>query len=197
MGAVSGSRRRDLTRAGVIAAAAAIADEQGPEALTLAALAGRLGVKPPSLYNHVAGLDGLRRDLALLGLRDLDARLARAAVGKATDEAMAAMADAYRAFVQERPGLAAATVPSPSRDPDPALVEAARAATEVVTAVLAGYGLTGEDAVHAARAFRSAVHGFASLEAGGGFGLPVATDASFRWLVEALVADLRRRRRPA
>ena len=42
----------------------------------------------------------------------------------------------------------------------------------------------------AARAFRSALHGFVSLEASGGFGMPVSVGRSFGRLVHALVVAL-------
>ncbi len=57
--------------------AAALADAEGLAALTLARLAARFGVRAPSLYNHVSGLEALHRELALLGLRELGERLAR------------------------------------------------------------------------------------------------------------------------
>jgi hypothetical protein len=57
---------------------------------------------------------------------------------------------------------------------------------------MASLGLQGEDAVHAARAFRSLVHGFATLEVAGGFGLPQDCDESFRRLVDALLAGLKK-----
>ncbi len=101
--------RAGLDRAAVALATAAVADSEGLDALTLARLAERLGVRTPSLYNHVDGLPGLRRALALLGRRELAARLGRVAIGKAGDEAVAALGHAYRAFVIERPGLYAAT----------------------------------------------------------------------------------------
>jgi hypothetical protein len=63
----------------------------------------------------------------------------------------------------------------------------------VLLAILRGYGLEGDDAIHAARAVRSALHGFVSLEAAGGFGLPVELDASFERMVGALARGLRER----
>jgi hypothetical protein len=51
-------------------------------------------------------------------------------------------------------------------------------------------GLRGDDAIHAVRAFRSMVHGFATLEVAGGFGLPQDCDESFRRLVNALAAGM-------
>src|SRR5215204_6317951 len=91
-----------LDHAAVVQAAAALADTAGIGQLTLADLAARLGVRTPSLYNHVAGLPGLRRDLALLGTRELCARLSRATIGKSGDAAVRALCQAYRAFVNER-----------------------------------------------------------------------------------------------
>lgn len=68
-------------------AAAALADEGVLEAHSLADLAGSLGVRKPPLHNHVEGLSGLRRELALMGLREeLGRSLSRAAAGKARAE---------------------------------------------------------------------------------------------------------------
>jgi pimeloyl-ACP methyl ester carboxylesterase len=56
----------------------------------------------------------------------------------------------------------------------------------VIYGVLRGYGLTGDDAVDATRALRSALHGFVALEATGGFGLPCDVDRSYHQLVAGL-----------
>jgi hypothetical protein len=41
-----------------------------------------------------------------------------------------------------------------------------------IVAVLAGWGIEGDEAVHLVRVIRSALHGFVSIENGSGFGLP-------------------------
>jgi AcrR family transcriptional regulator len=183
--------RRGLDRATVVEAAAALADAEGLEQLTLARVAERLGIRTPSLYNHVAGLEGLRRELALEGLRILNACLPRAALGKARGDAVRAVADAYRAFARERPGLYAASLRAVGEE-DKDLQRAGQEVVEVVLAVLAGFGLSGEDALHATRALRAIVHGFVSLEAAGAFGLPLDLDESFHRLVGTFIAGLER-----
>ncbi|MDP9374547.1 MAG: WHG domain-containing protein [Chloroflexota bacterium] len=184
------SPRTGLDRERVIREAATLADEAGLEHLSLARLAERLAVRVPSLYNHVAGLRGLRRELALLSTRELANRLSRAAIGKAGDVALVAIADAYRAFARERPGLYAAQLRAP--DPrDPELIRAADEVVAIALAVLAPYGLRDDDALHAVRGLRSIVHGFVTLEGAGGFGLPLDLDESFRRLVAAFVRGLR------
>ena len=183
------TRRAGLDRAAVIQAAAALADSEGFEQLTLANLAARLGIRIPSLYNHVAGLDGLRRDLMVLGCRELTTRLAHATIGKAGDDALVALAQEYRAFAKAHPGLYAAVQRAPDfRDPE--AQAAAGAVVEVAAAVLASYDLQGDAAIHAVRGLRSALHGFVALEVAGGFGLPLDLDESFHRLVQMLIYGL-------
>jgi len=182
--------RTALDSEAVVSAAADLADEQGLEAVTLGALAARLGIRPPSLYHHVAGLAGLRDSLALLGTRRLGDRLARAAIGKSADDAVMAIGHAYRAFALERPGLFAAAVRAPRLD-NPAWLDASRAAVETVLAVLDAYDLTADEALHAVRGLRSLVHGFAVIESGGGFGLPLDLDISFDYLLRLFTLGLR------
>ncbi|WP_051393224.1 TetR/AcrR family transcriptional regulator C-terminal domain-containing protein [Glycomyces arizonensis] len=55
----SGEAAAELTRARVLAEAAAIADAQGLEAVSMRAVAGRCGIAPMSLYRHVEGKDEL------------------------------------------------------------------------------------------------------------------------------------------
>jgi AcrR family transcriptional regulator len=167
-----------------------MADADGLDPLSLARLAERLGVRVPSLYNHVQGLPGLRRALALYGIRTLHDALASAAIGRSGDEAVFAIAAAYRTFVKAHPGLYEAMTRTPPGQ-DAEVADASAAPVEVVQAVLAGYGLQGDDAVHAVRGLRSLVHGFVTLEVSGGFGMPLDVDESFRRLLRTYVAGLR------
>jgi len=188
------ARRPGLDESVVVRAAADLVDAEGIDALTLARLAERLGVRTPSLYNHIAGLEDVRRGLALLGVRELEARLARAAIGAAGEDGAFALAEAYRRFAKERPGLYAATLRAPDPD-DGALQQAAAELMDVVRAVLAPYKLRGAEETHAIRAWRSLVHGFVSLEVAGGFGLPLDLNESFRRLIHLFIAGLCREAR--
>jgi len=173
----------------VVDAASAIADADGLDAVTLARVAGGLGVRAPSLYNHVDGRAGLLRALALRGVRELTAALREAAIGRSGPDALAAAARAYRAYAVAHPGLYAAGVAAPAPD-DAEHLAAAGETVDVVYAVLRGWQLEGDDAVHAARAFRSAIHGFVLLETTGGFGIPVDVDTSFERLVATVARGL-------
>ncbi len=183
--------RPGLDAASVLRAAAELADAEGFDTLSLARLAQVLKVRTPSLYNHVAGLEGVRRGLAVMGVRALRDRIARAAIGKRGGEAVLAMAEAYRQFAKEHPGLYAASVRAPGRDES----ELATAAADILAylhTVLEPFGQSDEAEVHAIRAFRSVAHGFSAIELAGGFGIPVDLDTSYRLLVQALILGLER-----
>jgi AcrR family transcriptional regulator len=174
----------------VVEGAAELVNQRGADALSLAELAARFRVRTPSLYNHVQGLDGLRRDLALYGLTDLTERVQAAGTGLAGKDALAAIADAYRVYARQNPGVYSFTLRSVEGE-DEELRAAGEALLNLLLAALRGYKLEGDQAIHAARAVRSALHGFASLEAAGGFGIPVNLDDSYVRMVDVLDAGLR------
>lgn len=188
------SRRAGLDKPTVVAAAAALINRDGVAALSLKRLAEELSVQTPSLYNHIDGLPGLERELVLLGVRRLGDAITDAVIGKSGPAAVTALLDAYRAFVKANPGLATYTVrPAAVDAPDDA--ERAQAEARIVhvaVAVVASFGLAGDDAIHAVRALRSVAHGFATLEAAGGFGIPLDLDESFRRLAAMVIAGLER-----
>jgi len=183
------SARKYINLQRIIETAIALADAQGFEAVTLASVAEQLGIRIPSLYNHVNGLPGLRREMTLWGVRRLTEQVRRAATGKAGDEAVLSTAHAYRAFAHAHPGIYALTLRAPSPD-EPDLVAAGQEILEVILAVLQSYGLSEEDRLHAVRGLRSVLHGFVDLETRGGFRLPLDRDESFRRLVEVFIQGL-------
>jgi AcrR family transcriptional regulator len=179
------------TRAGlayetIVQQAADLVDQRGFEALSMATLAARLGVSPPALYHYFAGLAGLRRALALLGLQMWVETMGRAVQGKAADEAVLALAQALRDFASVHPGLYEAA----SRAPDPEdqeWVTSGREVVEIMLRTLSAYHLSPDTAQHAIRMLRSAVHGCVSLERLGGFGIPGVAEETFRGLLVAVL----------
>jgi len=186
-------RNTDLQK--VVQTAVTLADENGFENVTLASVAEQLGIRIPSLYNHVSGLPGLRYQMTLWGVRQLTEQLRRAAVGKSSDEAVFSLAHAYRASAHAHRGLYMATLRAPKPD-EPELIAEAEQIIEVLLAVLQPYGFSPDDKLHMIRAFRSVLHGFVGLEIAGGFGLSLDRDESFRQLITLFVQGLHARRSP-
>lgn len=183
--------RAGLTGDDVVAAAAMLADETGLGAVTMGVLADRLGVRPPSLYKHVGGLDDLRHRLAILAMAEFGEAIRDAVQGRAGSDALAAALTAARAYVTAHPGRYAATVGAEPSGPGDPLLAASLRAYEPIAAVLRGYGIGEDEMTHAARAIRSAMHGFAMLETSRGFRWDADPDDSFEWMIRFVDRGLR------
>ncbi|WP_019423279.1 TetR/AcrR family transcriptional regulator [Paenibacillus sp. OSY-SE] len=181
--------RKSLDKATILQAAIELADDMGLEQVTLSSLAQRLGIKSPSLYNHIDGMPGLRRELALHGLQLLCDAMTKAAVGKAGEKALLSIGIAYVAFVREHPGLYEATQPAPDQM-DEELVAASYRSVQLLLDVLDEYQLERDDALHMVRGLRSMLHGFASLELRGGFGLKLDTDESLMRMLRTYLSGM-------
>ncbi|MDE6724974.1 MAG: TetR family transcriptional regulator, partial [Ruminiclostridium sp.] len=72
--------RGDIDKGVIIKKAAEMANETGLDKITLKLLASKLNIKPPSLYNHIKGLEDLRKEVMLYGWRQLEERVIEAAV---------------------------------------------------------------------------------------------------------------------
>jgi len=182
--------RPGLNAVQIVDRAAELADRLGLQNFTFRELAEKLGVKPPSLYNHVASLEAVHQALTLRAISVLADQMRSAAVGRQGLDALRGIAYAERNFARHHPGLFAA-LQRTVEDQDEEVRAAGHELLGVVLSVLRGYPLEGEAVIHAARALHAALTGFALLESRTGFGLPTETDRSFEWLIEMLDAGLR------
>lgn len=169
--------------------ASALANRHGLDGLSMNALAETLNIRTPSLYSHVAGIDDVKRLLAIHGLEELERTATRATIGKSGQDAVRAMLIAHRAFAGKSPGVYAATIPTPPRE-DAEWRSAVDNLNGTCRAVLQGYGFGEPEITHVLRGLRSLAHGFASLEASGALKNPVSRDESFTWLIDAFLVVL-------
>jgi AcrR family transcriptional regulator len=128
-----------VDRALVLETAEALVDRDGWRQLTITALATKLGVRGPSLYNHVEGIDAVLGELQVRALRDLGAELQRAAMGKVGPNGLRALALVLRDFAIRFPGRYDLAMREPfDRD---AVLRASAAASEALSAVIASFGI--------------------------------------------------------
>jgi len=184
--------RRSGERAGVTVAAGvdlAVDRADRGEDVSLAGIAAALGIKTPSLHTHVSSLDHLRRLMKVRALEQFLAATTDAALGRAGKHALFAVCDAQRAFAKAHPGLVPFTE-SVDADDDERGRAAGAGLVACLGAVLRGYGIEGDDALHATRLLRAATSGVIALETNGGFGMPLEIDESWRRLKELLHAGM-------
>ena len=183
-------KRRRLNRDLVIEQAVLLADdrEEGA-AISLTALAQALEIQPPSLYNHVAGLEDLEQGMAAYGLRRLLIDLRQASMGLVGREAIMAMAAAYRHFAHSHPGIYPLTIRAPEND-EAELIALSQELLQMLRLVMASMGMQGDDAIHAIRGLRAVLHGFTSLEAADGYKMSLDMEESFHRLLNAYLDGL-------
>jgi len=181
--------RMGLTLDQILSTAIEIADESGYESITLSLIAQKLNIKSPSLYNHVKGLDGLRKQLTIYGLQKLYDTMADSVIGKSGDDAILEVGRSYVQFARKNPGLYEAT----TKIDDLNDLEIKQAGDKIVTLafrLLEVYELDQKQKIHYVRGLRSLFHGFATLERLGGFGMPVDIDESLQEVVETFMKGI-------
>jgi AcrR family transcriptional regulator len=181
-----------LDKSDVLEAAAAIVDEVGIEKLALARVAEKLGVRSQSLYAHVGGLSGLRRDLTVYVTKLEAARWRRAIMAKSGRDALMALMEELVRSGQEHPGLAQLVSWSKYDPTDQAMFDALQEGWEPFAILLGTYGLTGDDVVHWYRIIWTSLQGFLALQSGGMMMLPADPEVSLRLLMEHLADGLER-----
>jgi AcrR family transcriptional regulator len=159
----------------------------------MARLAAALGIKVPSLYNHVPNLEALRGELQCSTLREIGERLNRKAMGRTGETAMRAMAETYREYAKAHPGRYDLATQAPVDDA--AIAEAATAAGAALHAVIRSYGIE-EEALELQLSTFAALHGVLVLENAGFFPDFVDTDPIFETVL-GLVLDLLERHAPS
>src|SRR5690606_21541347 len=170
----------------------AIVEDGGLDALTMQAVASRVGVRAPSLYKRVRNRDELIRLVVEATANELGERL-RAAAKRAGDDprdVLVALAHDLRAFAHERPHgyqLIFGPLP-PGGRPDREVL--ARASAPVLDAVrqLAGE----EHALEAARTVTAWANGFLCMGRAGGCGLGGDLGRASAWGISTLVAAIAR-----
>ncbi|WP_443660567.1 TetR/AcrR family transcriptional regulator [Clostridium algidicarnis] len=183
------SRKPRLDMDMILNTTAKLVEEKGIDNVTLNNIAENLGVKSPSLYNHINGLADLSIGLAKLAIEKLDDVVRNAAVGKSKKEALIEMANAYRKFSKDSPELYKAILKLPIYN-EYEIKEKGHAVIRIIYQVLEAYNLSEEDTIHFSRGFRSALHGFVSLEEAGFFSAGVDVDESYNRLVHCFVSIL-------
>ena len=176
----------------IVAAARDLLEVGGLEAVSMAAIAERVGVRAPSLYKHFGDRSGLLAAVVTEVALDLGRTLATAVERSGPDASarLDALAVAYRSFALARPraaallfaGLAPGVAPAPESN-----AAASRPVLEVAAAVVGPAG-----ALAAARVLTAFAYGFTSMESAGAFRLGGDVEEAYRLGISVLLAGLER-----
>lgn len=177
-----------LDRDAVVHCAVELVTAEGAEALRAARVAELLGIKPPSIYNHVGKGDALLRAVSLEANRRLLAAF-KDTVREVFDpkEQLRVLAHTTRQWALEYAGLYQIMA---RVEPDNASPDFGPIYRDMIDLFVKPFGQLGvgpEDRIHAVRGLRSSIHGFVLLELSGQFQLQEDIEQSFAWLVERVI----------
>lgn len=184
------ARKMGLTPQRVLAAAAELADRDGFAGVSLAGVAASLGVRSPSLYAHFDGLGALQRALCLQAAAEMARQLREGRSGFYGAAALEGLCRAYLGYARLHPGGYGAVHAVTPEEGDTALYLGLAEIAMPVVACLTEMGVPPGEMIHQTRVVRSALHGFASLERGNGFGQPVDFDLSFDRMLKVLISGI-------
>ena len=186
-----------VTKETIVTAAITLIEREGPDRLGVNAVARELGIKPPSLYNHMASGQALQQAVAIEGTRRLGHYLSEGPTPlkrtkrKPDPHALVRVqCDRFRTFVQDNSALytVMSTTVLPWDDPEFAAVGGQL--IEALGQVLQPLGLEGDEAIHAIRCLRAVLHGFVLLELNSQFGLPQSIEETYDQLMHIVINNL-------
>jgi AcrR family transcriptional regulator len=176
----------------IVAAGRELLEAGGLDAVTMQAVAERVGVRAPSLYKRFSSRGELIAAIGASVLKDLGADMAPF-TGLEPADGLRAVARAFRRFALGHPRayeLIFMSLPPGSRPPAELNAIAAAPLVELAERLVGS-----DQALEAARLVTAFAHGFVSMELTGAFRLGGDVDAAYGYGVDVLVDALRRRER--
>lgn len=171
----------------ILRAARAIVERHGVDGLSMQALATRVGIRAPSLYNRFADRDAIIDRLTLLAMSELLAALDTIPAAGAAEAELLELAHLYRDFARRHPHLYRLLFAN--RPSSPTLQEGRLAAVQPLFARLQQL-VPKAKVLPAARTVVAYLHGFVSMELEGAFHLGGDVDEAFTFGVKTLVRAL-------
>lgn len=182
--------QKGISREVILAKAVELIEQRGEPTLSMRELAEALEIKTPSLYHHVTSMGELWGDISRYAAEQLRQVQLAAIRGKARDQALCALAQAYRGFAKEHAGLYQVTILLPSL-PEELSGQLAERVAEPIFQVLTRYELNREQAIHWQRILRGIIHGFLTQEKAGFFQhAAVSVEESYQLAIRCVLHGL-------
>lgn len=182
--------RKGLNKEVIINAAVDIIEANGYENFSMHALADKLGVKTASLYSHIKSIDSLVTEVGCFALNLHQQYLTVAIKDKHREDAVIALANAYRSFSKNHESLYRLIMQIPISSNEK-LKELGGVITEPIMTVLEDYHISKEKKMHWQRVFRGMMHGFISQESYGYFShFTVDVEDSYQISINCLVTGI-------
>lgn len=163
--------RKGLDRKAVVESAMQLIDKNGFEAFSMTALAGAMGIKTASLYNHIDNIGDLLGEVSMRAAVMMNGAAEEAMKGKRRKDALHALAFSLWDYARKHPGLYHLSVRG-TMDGNYSEVKAeTMRVLDPISEAICQYELTCEQKVHWHRIIRSVGYGFILHETSNAFSL--------------------------
>jgi AcrR family transcriptional regulator len=183
-------RRSFFTKEVILKVALEIVDESSINELSINALARKLGIQPPSVYNHLKNLEDLKIQVSVAVHVEISALIKKAVKGKDSRKAVLVMAETWRDYALKYPGRYKLSSVFPTKESDEWQSVFIGLRDFTAFTIENAYTISDTDARSAARAIRSIIHGFVMFELSDGWSQVIEIDESFRKSIELLMKGL-------
>jgi AcrR family transcriptional regulator len=160
-------------RSQIVAAARRLLEDEGPAALSMRNVAAEIGIRAPSLYEHVADKRALESAIIAAGLNEQAAAFREACAAAADADPLTTIAQAWRRWAKAHPHVYGLIYARDLDRSDPAVAEAELAAGAPLREICGGDLVT-------ARVIWAFAHGMVNLELTDRF--PPGTDVEELWV---------------
>lgn len=182
--------RTGLNKDTIIKEAAQLVNTIGMEQITMKVLAEHLGIKSPSLYNHIRGLDDLKKQLMIYGWSQIEERIIYSVIGISGYDAIKAMCYAFYDYAIENPGVFDVMLWYNKFQSDE-MDAATSKLLSIIFRITKSLNIPDNYCFHLIRTFRGFLEGFFLLVNNGSFGHPLPIADSFELSVHVLIEGVK------
>ena len=162
----------------------------GIDQIQLKTLAESLSIQPPSLYNHIRGLDDLRRELMIYGWKQVEERMLEAVAGADGYAAWEAVCRAFYQYATENPGVFSAMLWY-NKYQDKETQGVTEKLFSICSAITSSLNISEENCNHLIRTFRAFLEGFCLLVNNNAFGHSLSVEESFDLSLKVMIGGMK------
>ncbi len=181
--------RTGLSKEKIIEKAAELANERGLSYLSVTTLADYLGIKKPSLYNHMKTIDDMHRSLMIYGWRMVSEEVVKGIDSLDEKTNLTEYGRKFYKFAIDNPGVFEAMLWY-NKYSDDTLISATEGLYTFFFKQTDGLGIDREIANHLLRTYRAFLEGFIMLQIHNSFGNPISMNESFEISMNVLISGI-------
>jgi len=186
--------RTGLSKEEILEKAVALANEKGLSYLSVTTIAEYLGIKKPSLYNHMNTIDDIRKSIMIYGWKKVSEEIISDISFEDPKENLMEYGRRFYKYTIDNPGVFEAMLWY-NKYSDNVLLETTEGLYSFFFTQTDNLGVERDVANHLLRTYRAFLEGFIMLQIHNSFGNPISVDESFKISMNVLISGIEQYRK--